>query len=105
MKDFNELVSTQSLFLHFLGSEPSSKVWRNLEFVKKSECSIFFFSLSFFSGMTTRFIKQKLAEVQEKKAKGGLISGLYSKKRSKVRDVSKDDPVVTPLSAHSLAKR
>ena len=32
-------------------------------------------------------------------------SGLFSKKRSKVRDVSKDDPVVTPPSAHSLAKR
>ena len=55
--------------------------------------------------MMTRFSKQKLAEAQEKKAKGGLVSGLYSKKCSKVREVSKDDPVVTPPSAHSLAKR
>ena len=51
--------------------------------------------------MTTRFSKQKLVEAQEKKAKGGLISGILSKKCSKVRDVSKDDPVVT---AHSPAK-
>ena len=55
--------------------------------------------------MTTKFSKQKLANAQEKKAKGGLISGLLSRKRSKVGDVSKDDPVVTPPSAHSPAKR
>ena len=55
--------------------------------------------------MTTRFSKQKLAKAQEKKAKGGLVSGFLSRKRSKVGDVSKDDPVVTPPSAHSLAKR
>ena len=55
--------------------------------------------------MTTRFGKKKLAETQEKKAKGGLISGLLSKKRSKVGNISKDDPVVTPPSAHSPAKR
>ena len=35
VKDFDELVSPQSLFLHFLGLEPSSKVWRNLKVVKK----------------------------------------------------------------------
>ena len=46
VKDFDELVSLQSLFLHFLGSEPSSKVRKNLEVVKKSECS--FFSLYLF---------------------------------------------------------
>ena len=55
--------------------------------------------------MMTKFSKQKLAEAQEKKAKGGLVSGLLSKKRSKVGDVSKDDPVVTPPFAHSPAKR
>ena len=54
--------------------------------------------------MTTRFSKQKLAEGQGKKAKGGLISGLLSRKHSKVGDVSKGDPMVTPL-AYSLAKR
>jgi len=50
--------------------------------------------------MTTRFSKQKLAEAQEKKAKGGLLS----RKCLKVGDVSKDDPVVTPPFAHSPAK-
>ena len=123
VKDFDELVSPQSLFLHFLGPEPSSKVQRNLEVVKKNECSIFssfsflflflyiyiyiyiyIYSLSFPSGMSTRFSKQKLAEAHEKKAKGGLVSGLLSKKHSKVGDVSKDDPVVTPPFSHSLAK-
>ena len=53
--------------------------------------------------MTTRFSKQKLAKAQEKKAKGGLVSGFLSRKRSKVGDVSKDDPVVTPPSTHSPA--
>ena len=113
VKDFDELVSPQSLFLHFLGLEPSSKVRRNLEVVKKSECFIFSFfffliiffnGFSFLSGMTTRFSKQKLAKGQGKKAKGGLISGLLSRKHSKVGDVSKGDLMVTPL-AHSLAKR
>nr|POE93963.1 hypothetical protein CFP56_27839 [Quercus suber] len=55
--------------------------------------------------MTTRFNKQKLAESQEKKAKGGLVSGLLSRKRLKAGDVSKDDPIVTSPSAHSPAKR
>ena len=54
--------------------------------------------------MTTRFSKQKLAKAQEKKAKGGLISGLLSKKRSKTRNVSKVDPMITPSPSHSLAK-
>ena len=54
--------------------------------------------------MSTRFSKQKLAEAQEKKAKGGLVNGLLSKKRSKTSDVSKEDPVVTPLPAHSQVK-
>ena len=41
--------------------------------------------------MTTRFSKQKLAEAQEKKAKGGTVNGLLSKK--KTSDVSKKDSV------------
>ena len=53
--------------------------------------------------MMTRFSKQKLAEGQGKKAKGVLISGLLSRKHSKVGDVSKGDPMVTP-PAYSLAK-
>ena len=55
--------------------------------------------------MMTRFSKQKLAKAQEKKAKGGLINGLLSRKCSKVGDVSKDDPIMTPPSIHSPAKR
>ena len=43
--------------------------------------------------MTTRFSKQKLVEAQEKKAKGGIISGLLSKE--KTGDVSKKEPVIT----------
>ena len=54
------------------------------------------------SGMTTRFSKKKLAEAQEKKAKGGTVSGLLSKK--KIGDVSKKDLVTTIPPAHSLAK-
>ena len=54
--------------------------------------------------MTTRFSKQKLAKAQEKKAKGGLVSGLLSKKRLKIGDVSKEDPVITPSPTHSPAK-
>ena len=117
VKDFDEFISPQSLFLHFLGPELSSKVRKYLEVVKKSECSIFssffyfyfyfilFYSFSFLSRMMTKFSKQKLAEAQEKKAKGGLVSGLLSRKLSKVGDVSKNDPVVTPPSAHSPVKR
>ena len=52
--------------------------------------------------MTTRFSKQKLAEAQEKKAKGGIVNGLLSKK--KIGDVSKKDPMVTPPPTHSPTK-
>ena len=52
--------------------------------------------------MTTRFSKQKLAAAQEKRAKGGIINGLLSKK--KTGDVSKKDLVVTPPPAHSPTK-
>ena len=34
VKDFDELVSLQSLFLHFLGPKSSTKVWKDLEVVK-----------------------------------------------------------------------
>ena len=43
VKDFDELISPQS-FLHFLDLEPSTKVWRNLEVVKKSKCFFSFLS-------------------------------------------------------------
>ena len=50
VKDFDELVSPQSIFLHFLGPEPSTKVQKNLEVVKKVRKSIFLLLLflSFF---------------------------------------------------------
>ena len=46
VKDFDELVSPQSLFLHFLGPKPSTKVWKNLEVVKKSK-RLFLFAFFF----------------------------------------------------------
>ena len=53
--------------------------------------------------MTTRFSKQNLAKAQEKKAQGGIVSVLLSKK--KASDVSKKNPVTTLPLAHSPAKR
>ena len=44
--------------------------------------------------MMTRFSKKKLAEIQEKKAKGGTVSGLLSKK--KAGDVVKQESSKTP---------
>ena len=99
IKDFNELVFPQSLFHHFLGPEPSTKVWKDLEVLKKSECFFFFCLLLIFFffdiffvllGMTTRFSKKKLTEAQEKKAKRGTVSGLMSKK--KTGEVVKQEP-------------
>ena len=116
VKDFDKLVSPQSLVLHFLGPKPSTKFWKNLAVVKKSECSspleyqasvsfyfiLFFYVVFFLLGMMTRFSKQKLAEAQEKKEKGGSVSDLLSKK--KTGDASKKDSVVIPPPADSLAK-
>jgi len=48
IKDFDKLVSSQSLLLHFLGPEPSSKVRKNLKVVEKNECSIFYVFFFFF---------------------------------------------------------
>ena len=53
--------------------------------------------------MTTKFSKKTLAEAQEKKAKGGTVNGLFSKK--KVGDVVKKDPIITPSPTHSPTKR
>ena len=52
----------------------------------------------------TKFSKQKLAEAPEKKTRGGLTSDLLARKCLKVRNASKDNPVVTPPFAHSPAK-
>ena len=53
--------------------------------------------------MTTKFSKQKLAKAQEKRVKGGIVSGFLSKK--KTGDVSKKDSMMTIPPAHSPAKR
>nr|POF15773.1 hypothetical protein CFP56_17980 [Quercus suber] len=50
-----------------------------------------------------RFSKQKLAEAQEKNAKGGTINGLFSKKKN--GDTSKKDPMRTLPPAYLPAKR
>ena len=68
VKDFDNLISPQSLFLHFLGPESPTKVQKGLEVVKKCKCSFsfdsFFFNLFFVPlGMMTRFSKKKLAKV------------------------------------------
>lgn len=47
VKDFDELISPQSLFFHFLGPEPSSKVPKNIEIVKKSKHANLFFARKF----------------------------------------------------------
>ena len=36
VRDFDELISLQSLFLHFLGPKPSNHIRNNIEIVKKS---------------------------------------------------------------------
>ena len=106
VKDFDELISPQSLILHILGLEQSTKVRKDLEVVKKSKCffsfchfliSFFFYLFFVLSGMMTRFSKLKLVEIQEKKAKGGTVSGLLSKK--KAGDVVKKDPTKMPPPA------
>ena len=51
--------------------------------------------------MKTRFSKLKLVEIQEKKAKGGTINGLLSKK--KAGDIVKKDPTKTPPPTKRLA--
>ena len=108
--DFDELISPQSLFVHFLGPKPSNHVQKNMEIVRKSKCIDFVnirrplddFSLLIipppfsFLGMATKFSKGKLAEVQAKKAKTGLKEGLLSKRHCKDDKSSKgEDPMIT----------
>ena len=45
--------------------------------------------------MMTQFSQEKLAEAQEKKAKGGLLGGFLSRKHQGENEPSKDDVVVT----------
>ena len=48
VKDFDELISPQSLFLHFLSPKPSNKVRKNIESLRPSRrvstLTLFFFS-------------------------------------------------------------
>ena len=55
VKDFDELISSQSLFLHFLGLEPSTKAQKNLEVVRKSTCFCFLLSFLLFSFFLNTF--------------------------------------------------
>ena len=60
VKDFDELISPQSLFLHFLGPQPSSKVQKNIKTVKKGKhtnslISFFFFFCSKSSSLSFLF--------------------------------------------------
>ena len=48
VRDFDNLISPQSLFLHFLGPKPSSKVRKNLKVMKKSKCVLHLFVFFFF---------------------------------------------------------
>ncbi|KAL0008460.1 hypothetical protein SO802_009962 [Lithocarpus litseifolius] len=90
VKDFDELISPQSLFLHFLNPEPSNHVWKKVKIVKKK--------------MTTKFNKAKLAEIQENEAKGGLTGGLLTRKRQREMEIPKDDPMMTSLVTKSVAQ-
>ena len=47
VRDFDNLISPQSLFLHFLGPKPSSKVRKNLKVMKKSKCVLHLFIFLF----------------------------------------------------------
>nr|POE68675.1 hypothetical protein CFP56_68217 [Quercus suber] len=91
VRDFDELISPQSLFLLFLGLEPSNHVWKNIEIVKK--------------WMMTRFSKTKLADIQEKKAKASLTSGHLTRKCQRDAEPPKDDPAVTSPIAKSVPQR
>lgn len=55
--------------------------------------------------MMTRFSIAKLAEVREKKAKGGLIGGLLTRKRQRDTETPKDDPRVTSPTAKFVPQR
>ncbi|KAL0010979.1 hypothetical protein SO802_006087 [Lithocarpus litseifolius] len=107
IKDFDELISPQSLFLHFLGLEPSSQVQKNVEVAKKSKWLGFIlislqtslqrsgmYGFVHLLGMATRFRKGKLSKIQEKKAKTRLKEGLLLKKQKKDNEPLQEDIVV-----------
>lgn len=53
--------------------------------------------------MITQFSKAKLAETLEKKAKGGLMGGLLTRKRQRDTETPKDDPMVNSLVSKSVS--
>ena len=55
--------------------------------------------------MMTRFNKAKLAEIKEKKAKGGLTGGLLTRKRQRETEIPKDDPMMTSPITKSIPQR
>ena len=55
VKDFDELISPQSLFLHFLGPELSTQAQKNLEVVRKSTCFCLFLIYFYFFTFDSSF--------------------------------------------------
>lgn len=47
IKEFDKFISPESLFLHFLGPEPSNHIRKNVEIVKKSKFFFFFVTIFF----------------------------------------------------------
>ena len=56
VKDFDKLISPQSLFFHFLGPKPSNKVRKNIETVKKSKYINDIYIYIYIKGINHRFL-------------------------------------------------
>ena len=63
VKDFDELISPQSLFLHFLGPEPSNHIWKNVE-TKKSKFTRIIIYTSRFNILVLNFPQFSLTRVR-----------------------------------------
>ena len=63
VKDFDELISPQSLFLHFLGPKPSNHIWKNVE-TKKSKFTRIIIYTSRFNILVLNFPQFSLTRVR-----------------------------------------
>ena len=63
VKDFDKLISPQSLFLHFLGPEPSNHIWKNVE-TKKSKFTRIIIYTSRFNILVLNFPQFSLTRVR-----------------------------------------
>jgi len=122
VKDFDELISPRSLFGISLDHNHLSTPKGTLRSSRRVSLLnhrlgklnmlviislhlfiyLFIFFLFFFLGMTTRFNKAKLVEIQEKKAKTGLTDGLLTRKCQRDAEPPKDNPMVTSPIATSI---